>query len=381
MLTLSTFTVVTSEMLPVGVLTPMAHGLGIASGTAGTSLTITGLVAAVVAAVVPRVSPRTDRRRLLAAAMGLIAVGNGVTVIAQGFTALVVARVLVGIGMGAVWGLAAAVAIRLVRPQNAALAVSFAVSGVATASVAGVPLATAIGNMMGWRAAFATLVILACILLPALALTLPALPGTRVTAGGSSSGPGRESLLRPAIVVGSTVIIFVVIAHFAAYTYVRPVLEQRAHLSGTAIASLLFLYGILGLAGNFAAGATAAHRPRATLATLGSGIALAALALYVVGSSAVGAALAIALWGLSYGGLSVAGQLLVSAAAPDRVEDVTGIYVGVFTASIAAGAFAGGLVSEAAGLGTLLVTAAVLAAVGTVLGMLPVARHRTVSTT
>lgn len=48
-LTFATFLVVTSEMLPVGVLTPMADGLGISAGATGMSLTITGLVSAVAA--------------------------------------------------------------------------------------------------------------------------------------------------------------------------------------------------------------------------------------------------------------------------------------------------------------------------------------------
>ncbi|KUF07736.1 MFS transporter [Leucobacter sp. G161] len=39
---LATFLVVTSEMMPVGVLTPLARDLSVSTGLAGTSLTITG---------------------------------------------------------------------------------------------------------------------------------------------------------------------------------------------------------------------------------------------------------------------------------------------------------------------------------------------------
>jgi predicted MFS family arabinose efflux permease len=44
----------------------------------------------------------------------------------------------------------------------------------------------------------------------------------------------------------------------------------------------------------------------------------------------------------------------MTAAAPDRVEHVTGLYVGVFTAPIAPGAFVGGTVVDTAGVTPLL---------------------------
>ncbi|MFP3787487.1 MFS transporter, partial [Burkholderia sp. SIMBA_024] len=58
---LATFTVVTAEMMPVGILTPIAGALDIAPGIAGTSLSITGIVAAIVAAAAPVISGRLDK--------------------------------------------------------------------------------------------------------------------------------------------------------------------------------------------------------------------------------------------------------------------------------------------------------------------------------
>ncbi|RMI26800.1 MFS transporter, partial [Streptomyces triticirhizae] len=182
-LSLSTFVVVTSEMLPVGVLTPMADGLDTSQGATGFSLTITGLVTAVAAPTVPRLLGGRDRRLVLAVAMVVLAAGNALTAVAGGFGALVVSRVVLGVGMGAVWGLASAVAPRLVAPRDAALAVSFAVSGVAAASVVGVPLGTVVGNAFGWRAAFASLGAVALLLAVGLTLALPRLPRPAAPAG------------------------------------------------------------------------------------------------------------------------------------------------------------------------------------------------------
>ncbi|WP_062206408.1 MFS transporter [Streptomyces sp. NBRC 109706] len=345
-LSLSTFVVVTSEMLPVGVLTPMADGLGIGNGTAGYSLTVTGLVAAGTAPTVPRLLGGLDRRLVLAAAMVVLALGNTLTAVAGGFGTLLVSRVVLGFGMGTVWGLASAVAIRLVAPRHAALAVSFAVGGVAAASVVGVPLGTLVGDAFGWRAAFGSLAGAALLLAAWLLAALPRLPAPTVA---DTPGGNRPPLWTPRVTVGLTLIALLVTAHFAAYTYVRPVLEERTGLAPGAIALLLLVYGLFGLAGNFAAGAAAAAAARRTVLGLAVGIGTAIALLALLGTVAGAAWAAIALWGLAYGGLSVGGQIWMTQAAPRRVEQITGLYVGVFTASIALGAFLGGTVVESAG--------------------------------
>ncbi|OYO11636.1 MFS transporter [Enemella evansiae] len=368
-LSLATFLVVTSEMLPVGLLTPMADGLAISAGLTGSSLTVTGLVSAVTALLVPRLLGMLDRRLVLAAAMVVLAVGNLLTAFAGGFGTLVLARVVLGLGMGTVWGLAAAVAGRLVAPVHGARAVSLAVGGVAAASVFGVPLGTLLGNAAGWRAAFATLTALAAILSVALILALPRLPRPAAATDGTDDA-GPRSLARPEVVTGLIVVVLLVTAHFAAYTYVRPVLEELPRLSANTIALLLLLYGVFGLIGNFAAGALAARRPRPTVLLLAAGIVIALATLALAGTGALTAGLAVALWGVAYGGLSVGGQLWMTTAAPDRVEHVTGLYVGFFTASIALGAFLGGVVVEGTGLLPLLWGSAGLALLSLIFGLL-----------
>lgn len=348
-LTLATFLVVTSEMLPVGVLTPMADGLGIPGGAVGMSLTVTGLVSAVTAPVAPRVLGNLDRRKVLAAAMVVLAIGNALTAMASDFGLMVVSRVLLGIGIGIVWGIASAVATRLVAPRNIALAVSFAVSGVASASVLGVPLGTFVGNAFGWRLAFGSLSALALVIALAILIALPTLRRPEANISAVEAVP-RMSLLRPAVITGLMVVVLLVTAHFAAYTYVRPVLENQTGFSANAIALLLLLYGLFGLAGNFAAGAAAGRRPRLTVLLLAAGITVAIVILARFGTNALAAGAAIALWGAAYGGVSVSAQLWMTTAAADRVEHITGLYVGIFNGSIALGAAVGGLMVENSGI-------------------------------
>ncbi|MEU9604607.1 MFS transporter [Streptomyces sp. NPDC048057] len=368
-LSLSTFVVVTSEMLPVGVLTPMADGLGISRGAAGSSLTVTGLVTAVTAPVVPRLLGALDRRAVLAAAMVVLAAGNALTAAADDFGVLVVSRVVLGIGMGVVWGLASAVAPRLVSPRHGAVAVSLAVGGVAAASVVGVPLGTLVSNAYGWRSAFGALAVGAVVLAAALLLALPRLPRPAAPTATADGTDAASPLRVPSVQIGLVVVLFLVTAHFAAYTYVRPVLEERTGLAPGTIAVVLLVYGFFGLVGNFAAGALAARRARRTVLVLSAGVGAAIALLALFGRWAGPTVVAVALWGVMYGGLSVAGQIWMTRSAPHRVEQVTGIYVGVFTAAIALGAFLGGAVVEGVGVPALLWSAAALAAAALAVGL------------
>ncbi|MGC0364123.1 putative MFS family arabinose efflux permease [Rhodococcus sp. 27YEA15] len=181
-------------------------------------------------------------------------------------------------------------------------------------------------------------------------------------------GGGFGVLLRiPAVRIGLAVIVLVVTAHFAAYTYVRPALEHFAGFGATELAVMLLVYGIFGVAGNFASGAGAQRSARRTLLVLAGGIGIALLGVQFVGTTTLGSALTTALWGAAYGGLSVCGQILTAQTAPEHRESVTGLYVGVFTASIASGAFVGGVVIDHSGLPMLLWLSAAVAIAGVAL--------------
>src|SRR3954470_302897 len=68
-----TFSVVTTEMLPVGLLTSIGSALRVSPGTAGLAMTVPGLVAAVAAPLLTVTVGRLDRRLVLCGLMGLLA--------------------------------------------------------------------------------------------------------------------------------------------------------------------------------------------------------------------------------------------------------------------------------------------------------------------
>ncbi|MBF4551119.1 MFS transporter [Pseudoclavibacter sp. VKM Ac-2888] len=341
----ATFIVVAAEMMPVGLLTPMSASLAEGEGTIGLSLTITGLVAAVTAPFIPIVTGRIDRRATLIALMVLVVAANALTAISDTFLVLAAARVLLGLSMGGVWALAASLAPRLVGARAVGLATTVIFSGIALASVLGVPIGTYVGAVLGWNAVFWGLAIAAALIALAMATTLPAMPSEEEV-------PFNVLVLafkNPGVRVGLAITALLVTGHFSAYTYVRPALEVVAGLGAPVIGTLLVIYGALGIVGNFVAGPPAAKVPRVVIVSLSLGL-VCVLALFPsLATATVAAAVLMAAWGFFYGGVSVSTQAWIARAAPEHRESVAALWVSVFNASIALGAFAGGRLLDSMG--------------------------------
>ncbi|MCP9957581.1 MULTISPECIES: MFS transporter [Streptomyces] len=340
-----TFTVVTSEMLPVGLLTPISGSLDVSEGTAGLTLTVTGLVGAFSAPLVTAAVGRLDRRVVLCSLMVLLAAANVLAAWSPNFAVMMVARVLIGIGMGGVWSLAGGLGARLVPAKSIGPATSTIFSGIAIASVVGVPAGAYIGELAGWREAFLAVAALAVLVTIAMAVLLPPLPAERAVALG-----GVMRLFGNArVATGLLVVALLVTGHFAAYTYVRPILEDVSGVRSSMIGTLLLVYGIAGIAGNFLVGARVGRSVRGVVLVLSVALAASVLLIPLLGLSVAGVAVLLVVWGLAYGGVSVSTQTWLALAAPDAREGVTSLFVGVFNGAIALGAFAGGLAVDASG--------------------------------
>ncbi|MBB5935722.1 MFS transporter [Streptomyces zagrosensis] len=336
------FSVVTTEMLPVGLLTSIGSSLHISDGMAGLAMTLPGLVAAVAAPLLAVTIGRLDRKRVLCALMVLLIGANLLSAIAPTFSILLIARVLVGLSIGGVWSIAAGLAVRLVPERSVPAATSVIFSGIAVASVLGVPAGTLIGDLADWRAAFWVMAALALAILVAMVVLLPPLPANQ-----SIRLRELPALLRnPTLRVGLITTALLVTGHFGAYTYIRPVLEEVSGVGSGLISTLLLVYGVAGIAGNFLAGARAGRDPRGTLMLLSALLTVAVVLIAVVGDSTPGVIVLLVVWGLAYGGVSVSAQGWMLRAAPQAREVGSALFVSVFNLAIALGALLGGRAAD-----------------------------------
>lgn len=355
------FVIVTAEILPIGLLLPIASTFAVSEGTAGLMMTLPGLVAAVAAPAMTVWTARIDRRAMLFTWMAVLAVSNFICAYADQYWLILMARVTVGLVIGGFWSIGAGLGARLVSERHVPRATSVIFVAVPLGSVIGVPAGTFIADLMGWRAAFIVLGVLTLAVMIALLTLLPALPAVHIT---------RLSVLRSLlrqhnVRVGMIATFFIVLAHFGTYTYVTPMLEHAAHLGLALIGSLLLVYGAAGIVGNFAVGLTMDRWLRQSFGGAALLIAFATLLLPTTGHWASAAVLLI-VWGFAYGAVPACSQTWIARSAPNATEAATVLFTSVFQATIGIGALAGGAVVDATSVSTVMVCGAVFAALAAV---------------
>ncbi|MFI7535232.1 MFS transporter [Streptosporangium sp. NPDC049376] len=356
-LMLGIFTIVTSEILPIGLLPVIGADFGVSDGTTGLTMTLPGVVAAVAAPTVTLTTARLDRRVMLCVLMAVLAMADVLAAVATSYWVMLISRALVGLTIGGFWSIGAGLAGRLVPPPAVGTATAVIFSSVPLGSVLGVPAGTLIGDLAGWRTAFLVLAALAVLVLAALLTLLPPLPAQQAT----SPRVLLDLLRARGTAVALSATFLVVLAHFGTYTYVTPFLQDVTGLAPAAVGAVLLAYGVAGVAGNFLAGRAVAAHPRATFAVCGCLIAATTLALPSVGGTAVGAVASLVLWGLAYGGVPVCSQASFIAASPHTPEAATVVFTSSFQATFALGAFLGGRVVDAFSVSTVMICGGLVA--------------------
>lgn len=336
------FAIVTTEILPIGLLTSIGSDFAVSDGMAGLMMTMPGIVAAIAAPVVTVTTARLDRRSMLCTLILLLLIANLLAAAAEDYWLLLVSRVLVGITIGGFWSIGAGLAGRLVPAASAGRATAVIFSAVPLGSVLGVPAGTLIGEAAGWRTAFIALAVLSAAVLAALLLTLPALPPERPTRLAELIG----ALRGPSTGFALALTVLIVTAHFGAYTYITPFLEDVTAAGPGTVTILLLVYGAAGVVGNLVCGAIVSSHPRATFAAVASAVAAGTLLLPVLGGGLPGAVALLVLWGVAYGGVPVCSQTWFAKAAPRSAEAASVLFTASFQATIAIGALAGGAVVD-----------------------------------
>lgn len=365
---LGSFVLVLSEFLPIGLLPAIADDLDVGIGTAGLMVVATGLVGAVGAPVVTVLTSRLDRRVVLVSLTVLLVVADGLAALAPSFWVLLIARMLLGVGIGGFWAIGAGIAGRLVRPELTIRATSLITAGVSVATVVSLPLGALVSSLASWRLGF---VIGGALGLVALVLQLAMLP--RIPAQQRVRFATLGSLLRvPRARVGLIAAAFVFAAQFAAYTYIAPYLQQLVGVGPDTVTIALLVFGVAGIVGNFAAGFTL---DRSVLATIGASkfvLAAAVVLLPLLAHSVVGVFVLLVVWGLVWGALPLGMQTWMSTASPAGSETGLALFVTTIQLAIAAGSVLGGAAVSSFGLaadfwlagGVAIVGAVVLVAMG-----------------
>lgn len=249
-LALGTFAIGTTEFVAMGVLPQIAGGISVSIPTAGHVISAYALGVVVGAPLLAGAGARFPRRSLLIGLMIAYAVGNLLSALAPSYELLMLGRFVSGLPHGAYFGVAALAAADLAGPGRHASAVAIVFLGLSVANVIGVPLATWLGQGLGWRAAFAFGGVLA------IATAFGVLRHVAHTPANPGATFRRElgALKRPQVLLAVATGAIGGGGLFAVYSYIAPILTDRTGLNESLVPVVLAVWGLGMVTGNLLGG-------------------------------------------------------------------------------------------------------------------------------
>lgn len=324
-------------------------------------LAVPGVLAAISAPSCIALLGHIDRKRILLTLLSILLASNLIVAFSDQFWLTLVGRVLLGFALGGFWTIAGSLGPRLRPGKQGVAATSYILAGVSLGTVAGIPAGTLIGEAFGWRTAFELAAAVTVLVGLLIFVSLPSLPGERTAGMSQMRSLAGESAIRRRFAAA----LLIYVGHFAAYTYLAPYVQEQAGITGQALGTLLFAFGLAAVVGNLAGGVLAARSAPSsvlimTLLMLSS---LASLLVFTGHSLLLWPV--ILLWGFAFGMIPITTQIWCFDASNGRVEGVQALLVCVVNLSIGGGAFIGGLVSGYAGFTAAIATGAVCALIAT----------------
>ncbi|MBO1323954.1 MFS transporter [Acetobacter sp. TBRC 12305] len=361
-----TFTALTSEVAPVGILIEMADSFHIQEGQAGLAVSAFALMVALGAVPLTIMTAHIDRKRLMLVSLSGYVLSNLVMAMAPSFVLLCVGRLIGGVAHALLMSIVSAYAARLVPPSMTGRAISFVYGGTSLGAILGVPGTAAVGHLAGWRTAMYIMIGLAVVLTACIAFFLPPVSAP---VQGKANLPSVTSprIMRIFLVVVAVDAVFF-FAHNLLYTYVTPLLLDHGLASG-ALSIALLMTGALSIVGLWGAGQVVDRRPALGMLVAGLALLVGMGLMYghiLSGWLSVGA---VGLWCIGYSAIIpfvMSGAIRTRATRPD----VAGAAINAASnAGILLGSAAGGQVLTHYGFGVLTPLAATVALCGILLAL------------
>lgn len=337
------FGIGTTEFATMGLLPQIADGIGVSVPHAGNLVSAYALGVVVGAPVLTGLGARLPHKRLLLLLSGLFVLGNTASALAPNFGLMFAARFLAGLPHGALFGVGAVVASRLVAPDRAARAVSRMFLGLTVANIVGVPAATALGQQLGWRSAYGAVAVIGLVALAALAFFVPHQPR------GRQSGIRQElaAMSNRQVAIGLATAVVGFGGFFAVYSYLVPMLTHLTGVSDSSTTWVLALYGVGMTLGTLVAGPLTDRALRPTLYAGHALLAAALVTFYFTVHSTVPALLTIVFIGAIGSFITTPVQMLLMAKAKNAPTMAAASNHSAFNLANAGGAWLGGLAVSA----------------------------------
>lgn len=250
MLTLICFVVGTTQFSVVGMLDKIAASVQVSVSTAGQLVTVYALSNAIGTPLVVVTISKMNQRKQLLLALTLILIGIGCMLVLPGFGALMIARIILGVGSGVFVVNAYGIAAKLAASGRQGSAMSNVAMGYSSSLVFGVPLGRMVAGAYEWKTIFWIIEVLCLLALLIIRKTIPAFEGEA-----SIPLSKRFALLKnPRIALMLSVTLFVFIGFSIIDTYITPFLKAAMPIMEDKISIILMILGVGSLIGSKSGG-------------------------------------------------------------------------------------------------------------------------------
>ncbi|MFD7058859.1 MFS transporter [Streptomyces sp. NPDC059906] len=294
-----TFLMGTTEFVIAGLLPEMAADLNVSVSHAGLLITAFAVGMIVGGPTMAMATLRLPQRHTLIGALAVFALGHAVAALSTSFSVVLTARVVTALATGAFWAVGFVIATTAAGPARSTRAVGAMMGGLTLANVIGVPIGSFVGHYTGWRGPFWALAVLAVLAAAFVGRFIPRTeqrPEVSVRAEVRALKQGRLWLA-----LGAAVLIMGGV--LATYTYITPLLTDRAGIPAGAVPLVLIAFGIGALGGTAIGGRLGDHRPMVTTITASAATSLILLTLIPASNSPVAAVVLV--FGMALAGFTV----------------------------------------------------------------------------
>ncbi|WP_372352331.1 MFS transporter [Streptomyces sp. KL116D] len=280
-----TFLMGTTEFVIAGLLPEMAADLDVSVSHAGLLITAFAIGMIVGGPTMALATLRLPQRHTLIAALAVFAFSHVVAALSSSFSVVLAARVITALATGAFWAVGFVVATAAAGPARSTRAVGVMMGGLTLANVIGVPIGSFIGQFSGWRGPFWALAVLSALAAAFVGRFIPRVEqrvevSVRAEVRALRQGRLWLALAAAVLIMGGVL---------ATYTYITPLLTDRAGIPAGTVPLVLIAFGIGALAGTAIGGRLGDHHPMATTITAAAATAVTLLVLIPASNSPVAA--------------------------------------------------------------------------------------------
>lgn len=252
-LSLAYFIQATGALSVAGSLSAISHEWGLSDGQSARLLAIFGLTFAISAPLAQVFLGHMMRKYQALAGMLVFGLGAFIFAIAPDYTALVISRVVMGLGASLIGPVLVALGAELVTQHERGSAIATILLGVSMASMVGIPLAAWIANGWGARTLFALVALVSVLTALAVWFSVPNIVkgvDIRLRQVGQVLMDGKS-------LAAFLVVFFITSGVYDMYAFISPMIRDRWQGDTASVSVALTVIGVAGILGNLFVGRAA----------------------------------------------------------------------------------------------------------------------------